>query len=94
MAVRSDASFYEALIREICEKADYAGGTDSRGVEAVLRVGRDEKKEFLFLLNHEKIEQSVPVEQDATDLGGPVWSGKRSKLTLPAYGVAILKRSV
>ena len=57
-------------------------------------MGRDEKKEFLFLLNHEKIEQSVPVEQDAKDLViGMEWK-KGSKLTLPAYGVAILKRCV
>ena len=95
VAVRSDASFYEALIREICEKAGITPVAQTPGgVEAVLRVGRDEKKEFLFLLNHEKIEQSVPVEQDATDLvTGMEWK-KGSKLTLPAYGVAILKRSV
>ena len=95
VAVRSDALFYEALIREICEKAGITPVAQTPGgVEAVLRVGRDEKKEFLFLLNHEKIEQSVPVEQDATDLvTGMEWK-KGSKLTLPAYGVAILKRSV
>ena len=95
VAVRSDALFYEALIREICEKAGITPVAQTPGgVEAVLRVGRDEKKEFLFLLNHEKIEQSVPVEQDAADLvTGMEWK-KGSKLTLPAYGVAILKRSV
>ena len=95
VAVRSDASFYEALIREICEEAGITPVAQTPGgVEAVLRVGRDEKKEFLFLLNHEKIEQSVPVEQDAADLvTGMEWK-KGSKLTLPAYGVAILKRSV
>ena len=95
MPVRSDALFYEALIREICEKAGITPVAQTPGgVEAVLRVGRDEKKEFLFLLNHEKIEQSVPVEQDAADLvTGMEWK-KGSKLTLPAYGVAILKRSV
>ena len=52
MAVRSDALFYEALIREICEKAGITPVAQTPGgVEAVLRVGRDEKKEFLFLLN-------------------------------------------
>ena len=40
----------KALIREICEKAGITPVAQTPGgVEAVLRVGRDEKKEFLFL---------------------------------------------
>lgn len=90
VATRSDPDFYREFVRRVCERTKVVPVLDTPdNMEAVIR--RNEKNEFLFLLNHAKIEQSVILEKDGTELLTGEAKKKGNQLTLPAYGVAILK---
>ncbi len=93
VAARSDAAFYRKLAAMLAEEAGIAPVLNTpHGVEATLR--RNEKNEFLFLLNHEKIEQSVTLPKDGTELLTGQAERKGNRFALPPYGVAILKMDV
>lgn len=93
VAARSDAAFYREFAGKICSKAGIVPALDTpEGVEAVIR--RNEKNEFLFLLNHAKTEQSVVLNRDGMELLTGEAKRKGNQLTLPAYGVAILKTEI
>lgn len=93
VAARSDAAFYRKLVAKIAKEAGITPVLDTpKGVEATLRC--NEKNEFLFLLNHEKIEQSVALPKDGMNLLTGEAIGKGNQFALPPYGVAILKMDV
>lgn len=90
VAARSDAAFYRKLVAMLAKEAGIAPVLKTpHGVEATLRC--NEKNEFLFLLNHEKIEQSVTLPKDGTELLTGQAERKGNQFVLPPYGVAILK---
>ena len=61
--------------------------TCAAGVEVVRRASGSER--FLFLLNHQSEAATVPLEFEARDLlTGAVHT---DSITLPSYGVAILR---
>lgn len=93
VAARSDAAFYRKLAAMLAKEAGIAPVLKTpHGVEATLRC--NEKNEFLFLLNHEKIEQSVTLPKDGTELLTGQAERKGNQFVLPPYGVAILKMDV
>ena len=93
VAARSDAAFYRKLAAKVAKEAGITPVLDTpKGVEAAVRC--NEKNEFLFLLNHEKIEQSVALPKDGTNLLTGEAIGKGNQFALPPYGVAILKMDV
>lgn len=92
VAAQSEEAFYEKLTEKICADAGVrpVPVIAPRGVEATVRTR--EEAAYLFLLNHTTQEQTVFVREDATVLsdGAPVAAG--SSITLPKYGVVILKQ--
>jgi len=93
VAARSDGAFYREFAGKICKDAGISPAlTAPEGVEAVIRA--NEKNEYLFLLNHAKTEQSVMLEKGGTELLTGETRQKGSLLTLPAYGVAIVKTAI
>lgn len=91
VAARGNAEFYRDFTAQLCKEAGAAPMLDTPShVEAVLR--ENDSHSYLFLLNHEKEEQKVVLQEDGCDLltGSQYKAGETIKL--PAYGVAIVEK--
>lgn len=91
VAVRSDEAFYHELVADLCSQAGITPALKTpAGVEAVIR--ENAKRQCLFLLNHNKTEQKIVLENDYYDiLSARTWQ-KKEEVVLPPYGVAVLQR--
>lgn len=91
VATASDHSFYQQFLKDRIEECSIAPVLNTpKGVEAALR--ESEKGTFLFLLNHNKTEETVLLPDGGVDLLTDCSYAPQSSLTLPAKGVAILKK--
>ena len=95
VAARSDEAFYSEFVRKVCHEAGAGpviGETAKlpKEVEAVVRENKNDR--FLFLLNHNDIEQNVLSPFSGTELlTGKRWE-KGEEVVMPGYGVAILQK--
>ena len=91
VATHSEEGFYRTFLKNICDRLairPVAQAPD--GVEATLR--KNEKGEFLFLLNHTEESVMIPMETDGQELlSGSAYKTGES-LLLPKAGVAIIQR--
>lgn len=91
IATASNESFYEKLLKDICEKAGVESVIDTpKGVEATIR--ENENGAFLFLLNHTEEEQSVNLILGGTDIIHNADYTDGDTVTLAAKDVVILRQ--
>jgi beta-galactosidase len=90
VATRSDASFYQKFIREVCKEQGVVPVCKTpEGVEATLRVGAENK--YLFLLNHAGEERSLTVPEDGIDILTQTAYKAGSELKMKKTEVVILE---
>lgn len=90
VAMRADEDFYHQFAKKLCREQGVCPVLSTpAGVEATLRTGENGK--YLFLLNH----LAVPGEVELTVSGENLLTNEAvcegQRLSLPAYGVAIIK---
>lgn len=92
VAAQSEDAFYEKLTETVCAEAGVSPlpVRAPQGVEATVRIREDAA--YLFLLNHTAQEQTVSVQEAALMLPDQTPVAAGSGVTLPKYGVAVLKQ--
>lgn len=91
VGTRSDEKFYYEFLKEICENLELQPVVHTPdGVEATLR--KNNKGEFLFLLNHNNDKAEILIEKSGKDLLTEKMYQKGEVLTLEKSGVAIIHR--
>lgn len=89
VATRPNAAFYDAFLKKLCDTHGIAPVLDTPAlVEATMR--ENETTEFLFLLNHSGMPQTVALDGAWTDA---ITGVSCTEVLLPVAGVCILERA-
>ncbi|MDE7342127.1 MAG: beta-galactosidase [Lachnospiraceae bacterium] len=90
VGTRTDEAFYREFLGDICEELSIEPVIHApEGIEAAMR--KNEKGEYLFLLNHTKETLSVRMEKAGTDILTDEKYGEGDLLTIKEAGAAIVR---